>query len=245
MVWMITNEQILQEAQAIYDWLVEIRRDFHKHPELGMAEYRTRDQIIKYLTAMDIPYEKDIANTAVVGFIEGSHPGKTVALRADMDALPIQELNDVPYKSVFDGKMHACGHDAHTAILLGTAKVLKDMQKSLKGNVKLFFQPAEETVGGAKPMIEEGVMENPKVEAVFGIHVAPELPTGEIGVIYDQMNASSDTILLTVKGENHHGAYPHGGKDAIVIAALVISTLQTIVSRNVDPRQGAVISIGV
>jgi len=245
MVWMITNEQILQEAQAIYDWLVEIRRDFHKHPELGMAEYRTRDQIIKYLTAMDIPYEKDIANTAVVGFIEGSHPGKTVALRADMDALPIQELNDVPYKSVYDGKMHACGHDAHTAILLGTAKVLKDMQKSLKGNVKLFFQPAEETVGGAKPMIEEGVMENPKVEAVFGLHMAPDLPTGNIGLKYGQMNASSDTIKITIHGKNSHGASPHRGTDAIVIAAHVITALQTIVSRNVDPVEGAVVSIGV
>lgn len=242
---MITNDDIVQKASAMYDWLVSIRRDFHRHPELGMEEYRTRDKIVEYLTALNIPFEKDIAKTAVVGFIEGKYPGKTVALRADMDALPIRELNDVPYKSVYDGKMHACGHDAHTTILLGTAKVLKSMQDQLKGNVKLFFQPAEETVGGAKPMIEAGVMENPKVDAVFGLHMAPDLQTGEIGIKYGQMNASSDTIKITVHGKNSHGASPHRGTDAIVIAAHVITALQTIVSRNVDPTEGAVVSIGV
>lgn len=241
---MLTKEQIFQESQAIQSWLTHIRRDFHKHPELGMKEYRTRDRVIEYLTELGIPYEKDIANTAVVGFIEGEHAGKTIALRADMDALPIQELNDVPYKSVYDGKMHACGHDAHTTILLGAAKVLNDHKDRLHGNVKLFFQPAEETVGGAKPMIAEGVMENPKVDAVFGLHMAPDLPTGEVAVKYGQMNASSDTIMMTVKGDHGHGAYPHSGKDAIVIAAHTITMLQTIVSRNVDPREGAVISIG-
>lgn len=242
---MPSREEILKTSNDLKSWLIDIRRDIHKYPELGMDEYRTRDKIIEHLTAMGIPYEKDIANTAVVGLIKGEKEGKTVALRADMDALPIQELNDVPYKSIHDGKMHACGHDAHTTILLGAARVLNDHKDKLHGNVKLFFQPAEETVGGAKPMIEDGVMENPKVEAVFGVHVAPELPTGEVAVKYGQMNASSDTIIIKVKGNNAHGAYPHTGTDAIVIAAQVINTLQTIVSRNVDPREAAVISIGV
>src|SRR5699024_8723988 len=152
---------------------------------------------------------------------------------------PIQEVNDVPYKSIVDGKMHACGHDAHTTILLGTARMLEKYKKHLYGTVKLFFQPAEETVGGAKPMIAEGVMENPKVDAVFGLHVAPEIPVGKVGIKYGQMNACSDTIIIKVKGENGHGAYPHEGKDAVVISAQVISALQTIVSRNVDPRESA------
>ncbi|HLQ74203.1 MAG TPA: M20 family metallopeptidase [Bacillota bacterium] len=240
----MNNEQLKRESNDIKQWLIDVRRDFHKHPELGMEEYRTRDQIIRYLEEMGIPYEKDIANTAVVGLITGEKEGKTVALRADIDALPITEANDVPYKSVHKGKMHACGHDAHTTMLLGAAKVLQQNREHIRGQVKLFFQPAEETVGGAKPMIEEGVMEHPKVEAVFGIHVATDLPTGEVAVKYGQMNASSDTILLTVKGSRGHGAYPHSGKDAIVMAAQVITQLQTIVSRNVDPREAAVISIG-
>lgn len=239
------NDKLIEQALNIKSWLSEIRRDFHRYPELGMAEYRTRDKIIAYLTEMGIPFEKDIANTAVVGLIKGAKEGKTVALRADMDALPITELNDVDYKSVYEGKMHACGHDAHTTILLGAAKMLNEQKDQIQGNIKLFFQPAEETVGGAKPMIEEGVMENPHVEAVFGLHVAPDIPTGEIAVKYGQMNASSDTILITIKGENAHGAYPHRGTDAIVSAAHVISALQTIVSRNVDPQEAAVISIGV
>jgi len=240
----MNNKQIKEQVNEIEKWLIDVRRDFHKHPELGMEEYRTRDQIVHYLKEMGISYEKDIANTAVVGIIRGGRPGKTVALRADIDALPITEENDVSYKSVYEGKMHACGHDAHTTMLLGAANILQKNRESLAGNVKLFFQPAEETVGGAKPMIEEGVMDNPKVEAVFGIHVSPELETGEVAVKYGQMNASSDTILLTVKGARGHGAYPHSGRDAIVIAAHVITQLQTIVSRNVDPREAAVISIG-
>ena len=222
-----------------------MRRDFHQHPELGMEEYRTRDKIIDYLTEMGIPYERDIANTGVVGIIKGAKEGKTVALRGDIDALPIVEQNNVPYKSRHEGKMHACGHDAHTTIVLGAAKLLQEYKEQLHGNVKLFFQPAEETVGGAKPMIEQGAMENPKVDAVFGLHVDTSFPCGQIAVKYGQMNASSDTIYLTIKGKNAHGAYPNGGVDAIVAAGHVITALQTIVSRNVDPRDSAVITLGV
>ena len=239
----MTND-LMKEATRIKQWLIDIRRDFHRYPELGMEEYRTRDKIVEYLTELGIPYEKNIANTGVVGLIEGGKPGKTVALRGDIDALPITELNDIDYKSQHEGKMHACGHDAHTTIVLGAARLLHEMKDDLEGNVKLFFQPAEETVGGAKPMIEEGVMENPTVDAVFGLHVDTQLPTGEIGIKYGQMNASSDTVYITVKGTNAHGASPQLGVDAIVMAAHVITSLQTIISRNIDAREAAVLSIG-
>lgn len=239
-----TKTKLWQQANRLKPWLIDVRRDFHRYPELGMAEYRTRDKIIQYLEEMGISYKQGMANTGVVGLIEGDKSGRTVALRADMDALPITEQNEVDYKSTIPGKMHACGHDAHTTILLGAAKVLQAHQDKLTGNVKLIFQPAEETVGGAKPMIEEGVLHNPPVDAVFGLHMAPEIPVGQIGVKYGQMNAASDTIRITIKGKSGHGAYPHSGTDAIVIAAHVITALQTIVSRNVDPREAAVLSIG-
>lgn len=241
---MMEKEILLQQAGGILPWLVEVRRDFHAYPEFGMEEFRTKDKICEYLDEMGIPYQAGIANTGVVGLIQGEQDGKTVALRADMDALPILEKNDIPYKSTVDGKMHACGHDAHMTVLLGAAKLLQENKHLLKGNVKLLFQPAEETVGGAEPMIKEGALENPKVDAVFGLHVDPAIPVGKIGVKYGQMNASSDTITITVKGKNAHGAYAYMGKDAIVIAAGVISALQTIVSRSVDARESAVISIG-
>jgi len=241
---MIEKEDLLQQAQEIFPWLIKMRRDFHTYPEFGMEEYRTKDKICEYLNEMGIPYTAGIANTGVVGLIKGDQDGKTIALRADMDALPILEQSDVPYKSTIDGKMHACGHDAHMTVLLGAAKLLNQNKHLLKGNIKLLFQPAEETVGGAVPMIKEGVLEDPKVDAIFGLHVDTDLPVGKIGVKYGQMNASSDTIFITVKGQNAHGAYAYMGKDAIVIAAQVISALQTIVSRGVDARESAVISLG-
>lgn len=240
---MIEQEVIRKEAQSIKPWLVEVRRDFHRHPEFGMEEFRTQGKIIEYLTDMGIPCEK-VANTGVVGLIRGAKAGKTVALRADMDALPIDEQNDVDYKSTIPGKMHACGHDAHMTVLLGAAKLLQDQKDHLSGNVKLLFQPAEETVGGAEPMIKEGVLEKPKVDAAFGLHMATNIQVGKIGIRYNQMNASSDAIKLTVKGNKGHAAYPHNGTDAIVMAAHVITAIQSIVSRNVDPRKSAVISLG-
>lgn len=241
---MMKKEILLQQVDEILPWLVEVRRDFHAYPECGMEEFRTKEKICEYLDEMGIPYEAGIANTGVVGLIKGEQDGKTVALRADMDALPILEQNNIPYKSTIDGKMHACGHDAHMTVLLGAAKLLQRNKHFLKGTVKLLFQPAEETVGGAEPMIKEGALENPKVDAVFGLHVEPAIPVGKIGVKYGQMNASSDTIMIKVKGKNAHGAYAYMGKDAIVIAAQIISALQTIVSRGVDARESAVVSIG-
>lgn len=238
------KEQVKRRAEEILPWLSEVRRDFHQNPEIGLEEFRTQEQIIRYLDQMGIPYTKS-AGTGVVGLIQGASPGAIVALRGDMDALPILEQNDTSYRSKVEGKMHACGHDAHMTCLLGAARILNDYKQELAGTVKLFFQPAEETVGGALPMIQEGVLENPRVEAVFGLHVSPELEVGRIGVKYGQMNAASDDVHITVYGENGHGAYPHNGKDAIVIAAHVITALQTIVSRNVDPRQSAVLSLGI
>nr|WP_243427983.1 amidohydrolase [Alkaliphilus hydrothermalis] len=224
--------------------MTEIRRDFHKNPEFGMEEFRTMGKIVEYLEALGIEYTSGVANTGVVAIIRGGKEGKTVGLRADMDALPIQDEKDVPYKSTVAGKMHACGHDAHMTILLGAAKLLKDKKDQLKGNVKLFFQPAEETVGGARPMIEAGCMENPKVEVMFGLHVSSEIPTGEIGLKYGQMNASSDTIKIILHGKSSHGAYPHKGVDAIMMAGQALTALQSVVSRNVDPRNSAVITLG-
>lgn len=239
----MSSNDLLAKAKIIKDWLVDIRRDFHQNPEFGMEEYRTQKKVISYLDEMGIENYK-VANTGVVGIIRGSKPGKTVGLRADMDALPIEDLKEVPYKSTKPGKMHACGHDAHMTILLGAAKILNGIKENLPGNIKLFFQPAEETVGGAKPMIDAGVMENPKVDAVFGLHVSTEIPVGEIAVRYGQMNASSDTIKINLYGKSSHGAYPHNGIDAIMLSSHVLSALQTVVSRSVDPRKSAVVTLG-
>lgn len=238
------KQKILNQAKIMKNWLTEIRRDFHKHPELSMEEFRTQKKIIKYLEEMGINNIYKVAQTGVVAIIKGEKPGKTVALRADMDALPIQDNKETLYKSLTKGIMHACGHDAHMTILLGAAKMLKSMEKEFKGTVKLFFQPAEETIGGAKIMIESGVLENPKVDTVIGLHVSPEIPVGQVGVKYDQMNASSDSIKIIIHGISTHGAYPHEGIDAIVVAGQVITALQSIVSRNIDPRDSAVVTLG-
>lgn len=234
---------LISKVSEIEDWVIAIRRDFHQYPELGMEEYRTRNRIIEYLAEMDIEYSI-VADTGVVGIIRGRKPGKTIALRADIDALPIDDKKEVSYKSKIKGKMHACGHDAHTAILLGVARILKDMEEDIKGNIKLLFQPAEETVGGALPMIQEGILENPYVDGVFGLHVDNSLEVGQIGIKYGQMKAASDMIKIIIHGKNSHGAYPQNGTDAISIAGQVIVALQTIVSRNIDPRSSAVVTIG-
>lgn len=233
----------IKRVEEINDWLVDVRRDLHMNPELGMEEFRTQGKVIEYLESFGIEYKK-IANTGVLGIIRGKSEGKTVGLRADMDALPIQDAKEVEYKSTVPGKMHACGHDAHTTVLLGAARILKEMEDEISGNVKLFFQPAEETIGGAEPMIKEGAMENPKVEGVFGLHVTPGINVGEIGLKYGSTNASSDGIRIIIHGNSAHGAYPQGGTDAIVISSAVISSLQTIVSRNTDPLNSAVLTFG-
>ncbi|GAK06996.1 M20 family metallopeptidase [Geomicrobium sp. JCM 19038] len=233
----------LKRANELLPWLTAIRRDFHEHPELSTQEFRTMDRICHYLDELAIPYEKGIFNTGVVATIQGAKEHPVVALRADMDALPIHEQNDVPYRSKNDGVMHACGHDAHMTVQLGAAKLLQDERNHLNGTIKLLFQPAEETVGGALPMIEEGALEN--VDGIFGLHVAPEIPVGNVGVRYGQMNAASDAFYITIHGNSSHAAYPSSSVDAIVVASYVITALQTIVSRNVDARDSAVLSFGM
>lgn len=235
---------IITKSNLIKNWLIDVRRDFHKNPELGMEEFRTSRKICDYLEEMNIQFISGVANTGVVGLINGKYPGPTIGLRADMDALPILEANDVSYKSLADGKMHACGHDAHMAVLLGTAKILSEMRGNLYGNIKLIFQPAEENIGGAYPMIKEGVLENPYVDAIFGLHMATDIETGKIGIRYGRMNASSDTIEINIYGKSAHGAYPELGIDAIVVATNVVNAIQTIVSRNTSSAESVVITIG-
>lgn len=240
----LKNQALLEQITEIEPWLIEIRREFHRHPELGMAEHRTSKKISELLEEMEIPHRTGIANTGIVGIIESGKPGKTIGLRADMDALPIREETGLSYASTIPGQMHACGHDAHMAILLGAARILNSLKTELTGNIKLFFQPAEETEGGAKPMIEAGFMENPKVEHVLGLHVTPYAEAGQIMIRPGKICAASDDLKITIRGKSAHGAYPEEGTDAIVITAQVITALQTIVSRNLSPLEAGVITIG-
>jgi amidohydrolase len=239
----MNREEILRLVETISPWLTEVRNDFHMYPELGMEEFRTQGKICEYLDEFKISYKK-MVKTGVVGEIIPENAKKIIALRADIDALPILEKNNVHYRSKIDGKMHACGHDAHTAILLGVAKILgerRELLEELGLGVKFIFQPAEETVGGAKPMIEEGVLEG--VDRVFGLHVSSLLEKGTMEYKYNQMNATSDSIEIEVKGKSCHGAYPGNGVDAIVITAQLITALQSVVSR-MDARESAVLTIG-
>ena len=238
-------EEILAGAREILPWMTEIRRDLHQHPELGLEEHRTAERVQLLLDELGIEHVDGLAQTGVLGLIRGKEDGPTVALRADLDALPLQDAKEVPYKSREDGKMHACGHDVHTSILLGAAKILKGMESDLHGTVKLIFQPAEETVGGARLLIEEGVLENPTVDAIFGLHVDPGRPVGAFGLHYGQRNASSDNLHITIHGRAGHGAYPASAVDAIVAAAQVVTAIQTVISRNVDARDSAVVSFGI
>ncbi len=235
---------IEKRINEIFSELVEIRRDFHANPELSEKEFRTSDKICEILKNLNIEYTKNVAETGIVGIIRGKKVGKTVAARADIDALPIVEKNDVPYKSKNCGVMHACGHDIHTTVLIGVAKILKELESEFEGNVKLFFQPAEETVGGAKRMVQEGCLKNPDVDYVVGLHVQSYIDAGKIELKYGKLNAQTDELKITILGKSGHGAYPDTSIDAIVIAANVITALQTLVSRNISPLNSVVLSLG-
>ena len=235
--------------QLSKDYLAEIinyRRELHRHPELSMQEYNTSRFVISKLTEMGVGHISSVAGTGVMAMIEGKNPHKTtIALRADMDALPINELNEVEYKSQHPGVMHACGHDVHTASLLGTTKILFSLKEEFEGTIKLFFQPSEEKYpGGATMMIGEGVMENPHPVHVFGQHVLPDLEAGKIGIKSGQYMASTDEIHLVVKGKGGHAANPWKNIDPVLIAAHILIALQQIVSRNANPEIPTVLSFG-
>jgi len=230
-------------------WAIGLRQDFHKWPELGNEEYLTSERIKKELEILGIRVEKMLP-TGMTGVLEGTGEGrksgsrKVVAIRADIDALPIQEEVCLPFQSERKGIMHACGHDVHIAVLLGTARVLSKNKDSINGTVKFIFQPAEETTGGAERMIRKGCLENPKVDYILGLHVKPELPAGTIGIKYGKVHASSDMFQIDVKGKLSHGAYPESGTDAIVAASQIIVNAQSIISRNISPLNSAVITFG-
>jgi len=238
------REDIKNKILNLKNEMIEIRRDFHQYPELGFKEERTAKLVANYLRNLGLEVKTDIAKTGVVGLLRGQREGKTLLLRSDMDALPIQEKNEVEYKSKNEGVMHACGHDGHMAILLITAKILSDFQKEMKGNIKFIFQPAEEGPGGARLMIEQGVMSAPQVDAAIGLHLWNYLPIGKVGIRSGPLMASMDSFTIKIKGKSGHGAIPHDAIDAIVMGSHVISALQTIVSREVSPLKSAVVSVG-
>ena len=240
---MLTPELILQEAKNLSDYMIAIRRDIHAHPELGREEYRTQALVIRELEAMGIE-ARPIADTGVLGLLRGAKPGKTIGLRADMDALPIQEDSGLPFASQNAGVMHACGHDAHTATLLGTAKLLAAHKDELSGNVKFFFQPNEEGDGGAQRMVDAGCLENPTVDAVFGGHNSTEKLPGQYGLKFDKCYAASNTFTVTVHGKGCHGAYPGSGLDPIVVASQIVVALQTLTSRRLYATDSAIVTVG-
>ena len=245
------EQKIATAAESLRSQLIAQRRDFHMHPELSNREERTSRIVAERLRALGLEDIKTgVGRYGVTALLKGGKPGPVVAVRADMDALPIQEVNDVPYKSQVPGVKHACGHDAHTTIELGVAEILSKMRDEIHGTIKFIFQPAEEGApageeGGARLMIKEGAMENPRPSAIFGLHTNPNLEAGQIGYQSGPAMASSDRIYITIHGKSSHGAQPQSGIDAIVVAAECITALQTIRSRRVDPQEPLVISIGL
>ncbi len=239
--------------QQLQPQLVEWRRGLHQKPELGFKEKLTSEFISQKLQQWGIEHQTHIAQTGIVAIIKGNklstqhsafRTEKVLAIRADMDALPIQELNEVPYRSQHDGVMHACGHDGHTAIALGTAYYLHQHRDSFAGTVKIIFQPAEEGPGGAKPMIEAGVLKNPDVDAIIGLHLWNNLPLGTVGVRAGALMAAVELFHCTILGKGGHGAMPHQTVDSVVVAAQIVNALQTIVARNVNPIDSAVVTVG-
>jgi len=238
------KEILKKQAEQIFPKLLEIRRHIHSNPELSFQEHETAKYIESFLNEWQIP-NKRMAGTGVIALIEGKLPGKTIALRADLDALPIFEKNEVPYKSKNEGVMHACGHDVHSTCLLGAAYLLKQNQDKIKGNIKLIFQPGEEKLpGGASILIKEGVLENPKVDLIIGQHVMPLINEGNVGFREGLYMASTDEIYLKIIGKGGHGAMPHLCIDPVVISASIIIELQQLVSRHCPPHIPCVLTFG-
>ncbi len=233
----------ISEAQVLFEYTQSLRRDFHAHPELGFQEVRTAGIVAKELTALGLEVHTGVGGTGVVALLKGAKPGPVVLARADMDALPVQEETGAPYASMNPGVMHACGHDAHTAVLLTVAKMLIAYRNHLSGTVKFMFQPAEEGMGGAEKMIEAGILENPKVDVALALHVWNERPVGWIGIASGPALAGAEIFKIKVRGKGGHGAVPHLALDPILAAAQIVSALQGIVARNIAPMQTAVVSV--
>jgi len=228
----------------VADEVVATRRDLHEHPELGFEEHRTAGIVADRLRALGMEVHDGIGRTGVVGVLRGTRPGRTIMLRADMDALPIEEENDVPYRSREPERMHACGHDGHVAMLLGAARIVTARRDELAGTVCFVFQPAEEGKGGAKAMVADGVLERFGIERAYGLHLASAHPAGQVGVREGAFYASSDSIEITIEGKGGHGASPHLSVDPVYTAAEFVVAVQQVVSRNVDPIEPAVVTIG-
>jgi len=244
------EQQIAQSAEALRAKLIEQRRDFHMHPELSNREERTSRVVAERLRALGLEDVKtNVGRHGVTALLRGAKPGPVIAVRADMDALPIQENIDVPYKSQNAGVKHACGHDVHMTVELGVAEVLSRMRDQIPGTIKFIFQPAEEgppagEEGGAALMLKEGAFENPRPQAIFGLHVMPNIEVGQVGYNSGPAMASSDRFVITIRGKKVHGAYPHEGVDAVVVAAQCISALQSIHSRRINTQDPLVITVG-
>lgn len=232
------------EADDLSSQLTAWRRDLHIHPELGFEVHRTAGMVARTLAELGCEVRTGIGRSGVIGLITGGKPGPTVMLRADMDALPIQEISDAPYISQVPGVMHACGHDGHVAIGLGAATLLARHAADLPGQVLLVFQPAEEAMGGARAMVEDGALDDPRPAAAFGLHLWSTMPLGRVVAQAGPIMAAADVLRIVVHGKGGHGALPHEAVDAIAVTGQVLSALQTIVSRNVDPQETAVLTIG-
>jgi amidohydrolase len=232
------------QAESIFEQLVEWRRDFHRHPELGFQEERTSAIIAGALDDFGYSVQRGVGQTGVVGLLEGPASGPTVLMRFDMDALPINELSGEAYASTYPGVMHACGHDGHMAIGLGVARLLARQRRDLSGTVKLLFQPAEEGLGGALAVMADGALDNPRPDVALGLHLWNDIPFGQIRATPGPTMASSSVFTLTVQGRGGHGAAPHRSIDPILAAAHIVAALQSIVSRNVDPLDSAVVTVG-
>ena len=233
-----------ERSKELAEKLIGIRRDLHEHPELSFQEFRTAELVAKTLRDLGMEVKEKVGRTGVTGFLKGGRPGPTIALRGDIDALPITEEACVPYKSKNTGVMHACGHDTHTTCNLGAAMLLAEVRDQLEGNVYFIFEPAEEINQGAKAMIADGVMSDPKVDMIFGLHCHQEIPAGKMGVKEGYLMAAVDTTKFKITGKGGHGGTPHNDIDPIVATAAMLMNVQTIVSRNVPPLEPAVISFG-
>jgi amidohydrolase len=238
------NQRIGRIAARLTPELSELRKQLHQHPELAFEEHETAKAVSAFLSRLGVPFRTGIGKTGIVAVLEGSAPGRTIGIRADMDALPIHEQTGLPFASKIPGKMHACGHDVHTVIALGVAAALSEMKDSLKGTIKFIFQPAEETLSGARAMIADGVLDDPKMDLILGYHNWPAVPAGKVGYNAEAVMSSADAFDVTLKGRDGHGAHPHLAVDALAAGAYFVSQLQTIVSREVKPLSPAVLTVG-